>query len=383
VKNADKLRVLVVHNRDFEHSQADPENGSREDVRGTAEDVAGALARGGFVVDVLGVDEDLSAAMSAIGAFAPGAVFNLCESLSGDARFEPLLPLLLERAGIAYTGSPPLTLGLALHKQKAKALLRGAGVPTPDAVCLTAPDVSAVALPFPLIVKPSREDASVGISSQSVVHERADLERQVGAVITRYRQPALVERYIEGREIYVSMLGRRDGGIDLLPLHEIDFSEMPAGRPRIVSFAAKWDESSVEYRGTKPVPCAGLPDDAAERIAAVARAGFAAMELRDYGRLDLRLAADGTPYVIDVNPNCDLSEDAGGFARAGRAAGLGYDELIRRIADLALQRRTHADTIPLAVRPRATHRHPLAGSGLPLHRDRVRDRAARRGARSG
>jgi D-alanine-D-alanine ligase len=383
VKNADKPRVLVVHNRDFEHSQQDPENGSRADIRGTAEDVAAAAARGGLVVDALGIDEDLMGAMSAVTAFAPDVVFNLCESLSGDARFEPLLPLLLERAGIAYTGSPPLALGLALHKHKAKAVLRAAGVPTPEAVCLAAPDVSAVALPFPLIVKPSREDASTGITSKSVVHDRVELGRQVAGVIARYHQPALVERYIEGREIYVSMLGRKDGGIDLLPLHEIDFSEMPAGRPRIVSFAAKWEESSAEYRGTKPVPCVGLPDDVVARIATVARSAFAAMELRDYGRLDVRLAADGTPYVIDINPNCDLSEASGGFARAGRAAGLGYDEVVRRIVDLAYQRRTHADTIPIAGRSRAAHRHPLAGSGLPLHRGRVRDRAARRGARSG
>jgi len=382
VKNADKPRVLVVHNRDFEHSQQDPENGSRADIRGTCDDVTAALARGGVVVDALGIDEDLSGAMAAITAFAPDVVFNLCESLSGDARFEPLLPLLLERAGLAYTGSPPLTLGLALHKHKAKAMLRAAGVPTPDAVCLATADVSAVTLPFPLIVKPSREDASVGISSQSVVHDRAELGRQVAAVIARYQQPALAERYIEGREIYISMLGRLDGDIDLLPLHEIDFSEMPAGQPRIVSFAAKWEESSAEYRGTKPVPCARLPAEVAARVATVARTGFAAMELRDYGRLDVRLAADGTPYVIDVNPNCDLSESSGGFARAGRAAGIGYDELVRRIVDLAFQRRTHADTIPLAVRSRAAHRHHLAGSGVPLGRGRVRDRAARRGARS-
>ena len=383
MKNADKPRVLVVHNRDFENSQQDPENGSRADIRGTADDVTAALAGAGLVVDALGIDGDLSGAMTAIAAFAPDVVFNLCESLSGEARFEPLLPLLLEHAGVAYTGSAPLALGLALHKNRAKAVLRGAGVPTPDAVCLTAAEVSAVTLPFPLIVKPSREDASTGISAQSVVHERADLERQVRAVIARYRQPALVERYIEGREIYVSMLGRRDGGIDLLPLHEIDFSEMPAGRPRIVSYAAKWEESSVEYRGTKPVACAGLPADVTARISTVARAAFAAMELRDYGRLDIRLAGDGTPYVIDVNPNCDLSEGAGGFARAGRAAGLGYYEVIRRIVDLAFQRRTHADTIPIAVRSRAAHRHSLAGGGLPLRRGRVRDRAARRGARSG
>ena len=102
------------------------------------------------------------------------------------------------------------------------------------------------------------------------------------------------------------------------------------------------------------------------------------MELRDYGRLDVRLAADGTPYVIDVNPNCDLSEAAGGFARAGRAAGLGYDEVIRRIVDLAFQRRTHADTIPIAIRSRAARRNHLSGSGIPTGGGVVRDRAARR-----
>ena len=382
MKNAHKPRVLVVHNRDFEHSLQDPENGSREDIRGTAGDVAAALGRAGIVAEVLGVDEDLMGALSAITAFAPDAVFNLCESLSGDARFEPLLPMLLERAGIAYTGSPPLALGLALHKHKAKAVLRNAGVPTPDAVCLATPNVARVTLPFPLIVKPSREDASTGISSQSVVHDRAELGRRVAAVISRYRQPALVERYIEGREIYVSMLGRSDGGVDLLPLHEIDFSEMPPGRPRIVSFEAKWEETSAEYRGTKPVRCTGLAANVEARIGSVARAAFVAMDLRDYGRLDVRLAADGTPYAIDVNPNCDLSEASGGFARAGRAAGLAYEDLIRRIVDLALQRRTHEDTIPIAVRPRPAHRHPLAGSGIPLRGDRMRDRANRRRART-
>jgi D-alanine-D-alanine ligase len=385
VKSADKPRVLVVHNRDFEHSQHDPENGSRADIRGTADDVVAALAGGGLVVDALGIDDDLMGAMTTIAGFAPDVVFNLCESLSGDARFEPLLPMLLERAGVAYTGSPPLALALALHKQKAKGVLRGAGVPTPEAACLPTADVSTVTLPFPLIVKPSREDASVGISGRSVVNDRGELERQVAAMIARYRQPALVERYIDGREIYVSMLGRNggDGGIDLLPLHEIDFSEMPAGQPHIVSFAAKWEETSAEYRGTKPVRCSGLPPDIEARVTAVARTAFAAMELRDYGRLDVRLAADGTPYVIDVNPNCDLSEASGGFVRAGRAAGLGYDEVIRRIVDLAFQRRTHADTIPLAVRSRTAHRHSLAGSGLPLRRGRVRDRATRRGAGPG
>jgi D-alanine-D-alanine ligase len=281
--------------------------------------------------------------------------------------------MLLERAGLAYTGSSPLTLGLAVHKHKAKDVLRGAGVPTPEAAVLTAPDVSPVTLPFPLIVKPVREDASVGITADSVVHDRAALERQVTFVLARYRQPALVERYIEGREIYVSMLGRADGGVQILPLYEIDFSEMPPGCPRIVSFDGKWVESSPEFRGTKPVPCEGLSPATLSRIAEVAETAFAAMELRDYARLDVRLAADGIPYVIDVNPNCDLSEGAG-FARAARAAGLGYDDVVRRIVDLALQRRPHADTIPFTARSRAATQR---------NRPLLSNRPARRGARSG
>ena len=168
----------------------------------------------------------------------------------------------------------------------------------------------------------------------------------------------------------------------MLPLHEIDFSEMPADRPRIVSFEGKWVETSPEFHGTKPVACVDLPDDVGARIARVARTAFAALELRDYGRLDLRVDADGMPYVIDVNPNCDLSETAG-FARAGRAAGLGYDEVIRRIVDLALLRRPHADTIPLAGRSRTAHRNLVAGSGLAAGRGLLRERPAKRRARSG
>jgi D-alanine-D-alanine ligase len=382
VSKANKPRVLVVHNRDFESAQADPENVSREDIRETAGAVVDVLARAGFGVDAYAVDDDVLGAAADIAGFEPDAVFNLCESMGSDNSFEPLLPLLLERAGIAYTGSPPLTLGLALNKHKAKDVLRGSAVPTPPAVTLVSPDVSRVELPFPLIVKPAREDASVGISSESVVHDRAALERQVTVVLARYRQPALVERYIEGREIYVSMLAGPDGEPETLPLSEIDFSAMPTDRPRIVSFEGKWIESSPEFHGTKPVPCGELPAGVGARIAEVAQAAFAAMELRDYGRLDLRLAADGTPYVIDVNPNCDLSETAG-FARAGRAAGLGYDDLIRRIAELALSRRSHADTIPLAARSRAAHRSAAAGGALPSGRALLRDRASRRRARSG
>src|SRR5215470_17721172 len=247
VKLATKRRVLVIYNRDFEGAEADPENKAREDIKGIAENVVAILGPHGFHADGLGVTSDVLGAVNAIRAFAPDVVFNLCESIGGDNRFEPLLPMLLDREGIAYTGSGPLTLSLALHKHRAKDVLRAHGVPTPEAVYLTTPEVGGVNLPFPLIVKPSREDASVGIYSESVVHDRAALERRVTFVLSRYRQAALVERFVEGREIYVSMLGAppaRSAGAgqqadvepQVLPFFEIDFSDMPADRPRIVSF---------------------------------------------------------------------------------------------------------------------------------------------------
>ncbi|HSS37478.1 MAG TPA: D-alanine--D-alanine ligase [Polyangia bacterium] len=369
-------RVLVVHNRDYEGADADPENRARADVLSTAEGVRAALERLGHPVDLLGIGGDLDGLTAAIAAAEPDVVFNLCESIDGVASLEPLLPMLLERAGLPYSGSPPLTLGLAVHKHRAKDVLRGAGVPTPEAALLTTPDVTGVALPFPLIVKPAREDASVGITLDSVVHDRAALERQVTFVLAHYSQPALVERYIEGREIYVSMLERPGGGVDILPLYEIDFAEMPAGAPRIVSFDGKWVESSPEFRGTRPVPCELAPV-LAKQLESVATRAFAAMELRDYARLDVRLDAAGTPYVIDVNPNCDLSEGAG-FARAAAAAGLGYDALIGRIVELAVQRRPHADTIPFTARSRAQRPDLPADAGVAAG-----GRAVRGGARSG
>jgi D-alanine-D-alanine ligase len=386
VKLTSKPRVLVIYNRDFEGAEADPENKAREDIKGIAEHVVAILTANGYVSEGQGITDDVSSGLADIVAHQPDVVFNLCESIGGDNRFEPLLPMMLERAGLAYTGSGPLTLALALHKHKAKDVLRARGVPTPEAVYVTTPDVSGVSLPFPLIVKPSREDASVGIYGDSVVHDRAALERRVTFVLSRYRQGALVERYIEGREIYVSMLDRPRtmGAPQVLPFFEIDFSDMPPGLPRIVSFEGKWVEDSDEFKGTKPIACTDLAPEMVARISATALAAFEAIELRDYGRLDIRLDVEtGIPYVIDVNPNCDLSDVAGGFAKAARAAGLSYDEVILRLVELALQRRPHADTIPLAARSRPAHRDHLGGGDLPAGRGVVRDRAARRRVRSG
>jgi D-alanine-D-alanine ligase len=332
-----RLRVVVLQNRDFSDDTA-PEYDSRADVEKAAIDLIGALESRGHEVSKIDIGEpalpSLWRAIDRLVADPPHVVLNLCESLAGDARHEALVPAVLDLAGLPYTGSGPLGLGLALQKDRAKALLLAQGVPTP-AWRVLSDEAAEIDLPFPLIVKPSREDASVGIDRHSVVHDQSELSGKVAEVIERFRQPALVERFIEGREIYVSLVG--NGPPVALPMHEIDFSELPASLPRIVSYAGKWHTDSDECRFTRPVRAERLSAAQTRRLAEAAQAAFSALGLRDYARIDIRLGHDGVPYVIDVNPNCDLSRGAG-VSRAASFADWSYPELIERIV-LAARRR--------------------------------------------
>src|SRR4051812_24989158 len=379
VKVRAKPRIVVVFNRDFEGAEADPENKAREDIREIAENIVRILEGSGYESSALGVTGDVGAALVALRERKPAAVFNLCESIQGDNRFESLLPLLLDLEGIAYTGSGPFALSLALRKDKVKEVLRARGVPVPRGLLVSEQPTELLPLRFPMIVKPVREDASVGVSSASVVHEPGALADRIRHVLSHYQQPALVEEYIEGREIYVSLLGRPGQPPEIFPFFEIDFSDMPADRPKIVSFEGKWVEDSVEYKGTRPVRCEGLSPEMRELIANTARAAFDAIELRDYARMDVRLTADGIPYIIDVNPNCDLSDLAGGFSKAARAGGLSYKDVVLRLVKLALSRRPDADTTPLAQRSRSAGKTDRSGGGesVPARGSIVRARAPR------
>jgi D-alanine-D-alanine ligase len=358
VKVRSRPRIVVIYNRDFEGAEADPENKAREDVKDVAQDVLRILGANGFESGELGITNDIPAALSALGDMKPHAVFNLCESIHGDNRFESLMPLLMDLSNIAYTGSCPFGLSLALRKEKVKDILRGSGVPVARGGLVTSvEDCARLEIGFPAIVKPAREDASVGICRDSVTHNRTTLEQRVAYVLENYRQPALVEEFIEGREIYVSILECVDAEPMVFPFFEIDFSDMPSDRPNIVSFEGKWVEDSVEYKGTRPVRCEGLSTELHATMASTALKAFRAVGLRDYGRIDFRLSLAGVPYAIDVNPNCDLSDLAGGYSRAAKAAGLSYKELILRIVTLALTRHERASTISslLATAEAPTH----------------------------
>ena len=380
--HSSRLRVIVVHNRDFadgpSEMEVDPTFASRADVENAARDVARALIEQGHDAETLALVEHgdgATAATAVLGAVralrerAPDLVFNLCESLAGDARHEAVLPALFELAGLPYTGSGPHALGLALRKDVAKRLLVAAGVPTPEAVLVDGDDArlpeALLQLPFPLIVKPAREDASVGISAHSVVHHHEALKAQIARVRREHQQPVLVERYIDGRELYVSLLDGPDG-LTALPMHEIDFALMPEGKPRIVTYDAKWDPSSDEWTGTRPQRALPLPAETRLRCEEAAKAAFRALDLRDYARIDLRLHHDGTPYVIDVNPNCDLSEGAG-VSRAASFGGLAYAQLIARICHAALARHNRESTHVDGRLPKARRALPpaAAADGAP------------------
>lgn len=342
----------MAFNRDHEGTKGDPENLARQDVVGTAADVALALKSHGFSVCTVGVTDDVGLAVSEIAEAAPDAVFNLCESFGGEGRFEAVFPLLLELNRVSFTGSTAPTLMLAVYKDRAKQILQAAGVRTPLALRVDGPQLpDGFEMPGPMIVKPSREDASVGIDRHSVASSRTALDQQVRRIWDRYQQPVLVEQYIDGREIYVAKLDEPGGAsARILPLFEVDFSALPPERAKVVTFDAKWSNDSEDYLCTPTRPVHDLGPAVIARIEAVGRAAFEALEVRDYGRVDIRLDAQGTPYVIDVNPNCDVSA-AAGFAKAAAAAGLSYETFIGHITRLALARHD-ANTIPFAPRSR-------------------------------
>ncbi len=338
-------RIVVLYNTDYDAEQAANANlPDATSVRGSAKAIASALIESGYTVELTGVHGvEVYDVLAKLSTNKPDLLFNLCESMDGDPQNEPTFAGLLDLFKIPYTGANLLALASCLYKQRTKDILVAHGVPTPPYRFLRndadLADPALDALDYPWFVKLGHEDASIGITEANVVGNAAALRARVRELIAEHKQPVLAERYVEGREINVTLMGSGDD-VDVLPLHEIDFAAMPPDRPRIVSYAAKWEEDHVDYAGTKPVPLRGVDDKTIAEIQRVARAAWSAVELRDYGRVDLRVDDNGVPWVIDVNPNPDISPDAG-VTRAAAAAGMSYPQMVARIAELALKRLRH------------------------------------------
>lgn len=260
-------------------------------------------------------------------------IFNLCESIRNKTYLEPYIISVFEHLGFRYTGSNRRTLSTCLNKARAKEILQAHGIPTAAFQVFT-PYTIDRQIEFPLFVKPVSEDASLGITQNSVVHDDRGLRRQVKMIWDLYHEPALVEEFIQGREFNVTLLGNESPRI--LPLSEINFRHIANPFARIVSFRAKWIPGSEEYLKTPPTCPARVSESLKTRIEDVARRAYQAMGLRDYGRVDIRVK-NGMPYVLEVNPNADLSPDAG-IARAARVAGMSYADLADEIIRLAARR---------------------------------------------
>lgn len=327
------MKIAVLFNDDAEVLSFGEEK-DRVAVAGAgpaAAAIAAALAARGRTAISIPVRTDALEVAARLRAARPDAVFNVCEGFAGRSRAEGAVAGLLDLLRIPYTGSPPAALFLAQDKARSKAVLRAAGVPVPaGGVLARAGGPLPAGLRWPAFVKTRYEDASHGISGANVCADEGALRARAAELIEMYRQDALVEEFLPGRELNAAVLGD-----EVLPLSEIDFSKVPAGRPPVVTYDAKWMPASIEYRSTPAVCPAPLEDGLGAEVERLARAAFAALGCRGYARVDLRLDRDGRPVVLEVNPNPDLSPDAG-FARSAARAGMSHEDLIERILDLAL-----------------------------------------------
>ena len=242
---------------------------------------------------------------------------------------------LLDLLEYPYTGGGPAELSLRMDKGLAKKALAFDKILYPDFAVFAKDDFETGGnLRMPMFVKPLKADASIGIGTDSLVHDVPSLMKRVASIHKKVGDSALAEEYIEGREFYVGILGNRQPRV--FPPVEMDFSGLPDGSPRVLDSKAKWSEDSVEFKGTRSV-LADLPDELRARLQKVSLDAYRALKVRDYGRVDLRLTETGEIYVIEVNANCYL-ESSGEFATAAAAAGLDYTILVNRIADLAIER---------------------------------------------
>jgi D-alanine-D-alanine ligase len=254
--------------------------------------------------------------------------FNMCEGIDGIAALESAAISVLELFKIPFTGASSYTAAICLRKHVINGLLEKNGLPIPRFTCIRRGD-ALTSVGFPAIVKPAAEDASLGVEQRSVVRNMRQLAERVDAMLQVWDE-VLVQRYIDGREVNVGILGDA-----VLPIAEIDFGKMPRGRWRIVTYQSKWVPGSVDDIGGAPRCPAKLPAKVANEVRRVALRAWKLAGGFGYGRVDMRIDANGQPWILEVNANPDIAPDAG-LARMARVVGIEYPALIRNICELGL-----------------------------------------------
>jgi len=352
-------RVAVVFNQDYEVS-ASADSSARcpwleanASIAGTAEVVQGILASAGVEATCIPVSGHPDGLVATLIERKFDAVFNLVESLDGDASREYELPALLETAGIPYTGNAPSALRLCFMKDRAKLLLAAHGYPVPRGLAAWRPeeitDSRLSRLGLPLFVKPGRSDASIGIDQNSVFPSRRGLRKRCDWLMANVSPPVLIEQYLPGPEYNVAILPDPFSG--LLIATRIDFSGCPEGLLPVVTYSSKWLSASPEYAAVSRPFSEETPESLRKSILRIARGAFLSLGGTSYGRVDLRLDEAGRPVVIDVNPNPDLAAEAG-IAVAAASTGLAYRDFILTLAAGASLKESHVSSPVASLRPR-------------------------------
>lgn len=333
-----RLKVLCLTHEDLVPPASVPATSSfhDEDWR-TEQYVLRTLAKLGHEARMLGVRYDLGVIRQALEDFKPDIVFNLLEEFHDQPLYDQNVVSYLELIQIPYTGCNPRGMVLARDKALARKVLSYHRISGPDfALFARGRKIKRPAkLSLPLFVKSQLEEASLGISLASVVQTDAELEERVRVMHEKYRTDVIVEEYIDGRELYVGLLGNER--LTVLPIWELVFENMPENVPRIATRKAKWDPVYQKKHGITSRRAQGLSPELEQKIKAICKRTYRALGLSGYGRIDLRLKPNGEVFVIEANPNPEIAfgED---FADSAEAAGLSYEDLIQKILTLGLSR---------------------------------------------
>jgi D-alanine-D-alanine ligase len=330
------LKVLVLMHKHL----VPPQNTSGVDTENadwkTEFDVVTALRAIGHEVEPLGVDQDLGIIRSTIDGWKPHIVFNLLEAFHNVSLFEPNVVSYLELLRIPYTGCNPRGLLIAKDKGLSKKLMAYHRIPMPEfAVFRRGQKIRLPKrLAFPLIVKSLTEEASLGISQASVVDDDEKLQERIGFIHESVGTEALVEQFIEGRELYVGVMGNER--LRVFPVWEMQFNKMPDDVHRIATERVKWSTKYQEKYGIQTVELKEAPQGVIEHIQHLCKRVYRSLDLSGYARIDLRLHKDGTVYVLEANPNPQIAERED-FAEAAKRAGLPYKQLLQHIITQGLQ----------------------------------------------
>lgn len=331
------MKVLVlfdVARRAATSETFSPESLMERENKQTEADVLACLQRLGHEVDTLAVFHDVLPIIEKLKSFTPDIVFNLTESFHDNRALEPNVPALLELMKVRYTGARPAGLMVCKDKALAKKVLTYHRVRVPHFVISTEqrPLKRLRRFTYPAFVKPVGEESSDGISKASFARSEEEAIERARFIQEKFHCDALIEEYIRGRELYLSVLGNRK--LSVFQPREIFFEQVPDGEPKFATFKAKWDENYRQRWGIENGPARDLTPELEERLARLARKVYRVLKIQGLGRIDVRLTPDGEIVTIEANPNPSLAQEED-FAQAAAAAGVDYDTLIQKILDTA------------------------------------------------